>query len=70
MLVNKEGVSASQRGLPKGGGTLVNRLLPLATPKLSQPGDQLSPIEVEFIDPPCGFKSTDFDLSLKCVFAL
>lgn len=39
----------------------MNRLLPLATPKLSQPGNQLPSVEVEFIDQPRGFKSTGFD---------
>lgn len=46
---------------------LVNRLLPLATPKLPQSGTLLPPIEVEFIDQPCGFKSNEFVLGLNCI---
>ena len=63
---NREGVSTGRWRLPKG-GALANRLLPLATPKLSQSGSWFPPIEVEFIDQPCGFKSIEFDLGVNCL---
>lgn len=44
----------------------MSRLLPLAAPKRFPLGYQLQPVEVEFIDQPPGFKSTELDLGLSC----